>query len=267
MDNICKFIPSNSDTNGINIINFVYEKNQCIYNKPINLPVYRMGLVTKGNGRLKTYAVDEELREGDLFFDFPSEEFVIEAGEDFNYMYISYLGVRANMLTDKFGINSKKCIFHDMDMLIPLWENAVNAETSDLKCEAVLLYTFSELGEQLMKKEKNTSDAIVRIKEYIDVNFNVPGLDLKMIANELSYNEKYISALFKREFKTGFAEYIATIRIQYACTLMNQGLSSVSDIAALCGYTDPLYFSKVFKRKMSISPKAHIKKIKNNQYT
>lgn len=265
MDNICKFIPSGNDGKGINIINFVYEKNQSNYSKPMNLPVYRAGLVTEGVGHFKTYAADEYLRKGDLFFEFPSEEFVLEADGDFKYIYISYLGVRANMLADKFGINAKNCIFREMDLLIPLWESAINAETSDLKCEAMLLYAFSELGDRMIKKEKTASEAIVRIKEYIDENFNMPDLDLKKIAEELSYNEKYISALFKREFKTGFSEYIATIRIQYACTLMNQGLSSVSDIATLCGYTDSLYFSKVFKKKIGSSPKEHIKVLKLGQ--
>ena len=60
----------------------------------------------------------------------------------------------------------------------------------------------------------------------------------------------------------GVSEYIATIRIQYACTLMEQGLSSVSDIALLCGFSDPLYFSKVFKKRMGISPRAHINEIR-----
>ena len=39
---------------------------------------------------------------------------------------------------------------------------------------------------------------------------------------------------------------------------MDQGLLCVSEIASLSGYRDPLYFSKVFKKKMGMSPKSYI---------
>lgn len=267
MENICKFIPTNDDTMGINIINFVYENRQANCNKQTKLSVYRMGIVTSGTGRLRTYAVDEMLSTGDLFFEFPSVEFVLEANEDFQYIYISFLGVRANVLMDRFDINSKKCVFHGNDMLIPIWETAINAEISDLKCEAILLYSFSELGERLFWKENETAAKalMIKIKEYIDTSFHMSELDLKMIADKFLYSEKYISNLFKKEFKTGFTEYISTIRVQHACTLMNQGLSCVSEIACLCGYTDPLYFSKVFKKKMGISPREYIKQTRESR--
>ena len=53
-------------------------------------------------------------------------------------------------------------------------------------------------------------------------------------------------------------KYINTIRIQYACSLPEQGITSVKDISTMCGYSDSLYFSKVFKRKMGLSPKEYI---------
>ena len=49
-----------------------------------------------------------------------------------------------------------------------------------------------------------------------------------------------------------------TVRIQHACTLIEQGFTSVSDIASCCGYADPEYFSKVFRGKMGVSPGAYI---------
>lgn len=263
MDNICKFIPANDTETGINIINFVYEKNQINYNEQIKLPIYRMGIVTNGKGRLKAYGINESLNVGDLFFMFPSVSFRLEANEDFKYIYISFLGVRANMLMDKFGINSQNCIFHNNDMLIPIWESAIKAEVSDLKCEAILLYSLSELGEQFFQKESETAAKalVIKIKEYIDTHFNLFDLDLKMIANKFSYNEKYISNLFKKEFKTGISEYISTIRVQNACTLIGQGLTCISEISSLCGYSDSLYFSKVFKKKTGLSPRAYINKV------
>ena len=59
----------------------------------------------------------------------------------------------------------------------------------------------------------------------------------------------------------GIIEYINTIRIQTACTMMEQNFTSVSDIANKCGYADPQYFSRIFKQRVGVSPLAYIKKL------
>ncbi|MBO7208706.1 MAG: helix-turn-helix transcriptional regulator [Clostridia bacterium] len=67
--------------------------------------------------------------------------------------------------------------------------------------------------------------------------------------------------IFKKTFNIGMSEYINTIRIQHSCTLMNQGFTSISDISNQCGYSDPQYFSKVFKKRMGMLPGEYIKSI------
>ena len=64
--------------------------------------------------------------------------------------------------------------------------------------------------------------------------------------------------LFKKHFGTGISDYLATIRVQYACNLMSQGYTVISEIASLCGFGDALYFSKVFKQKYGVSAKKFI---------
>ena len=95
-------------------------------------------------------------------------------------------------------------------------------------------------------------------KKYIDDNFTDPGLSLNSIGKELQYNPKYISGLFKEKMGIGINEYINTARCQQACTLIDQGLSCVKEISALSGYNDALYFSKVFKKRIGVSPKQYI---------
>ena len=46
---------------------------------------------------------------------------------------------------------------------------------------------------------------------------------------------------------------------------MNEGLSNIKDIAALSGYRDPLYFSKVFKNAMMLSPKEYIASVRTER--
>jgi two-component system response regulator YesN len=42
---------------------------------------------------------------------------------------------------------------------------------------------------------------------------------------------------------------------------MDKGFISVKDISFLCGFNDPLYFSKVFKAKTELSPSQYVKNL------
>jgi len=261
--NICRFVPYHKDYHSVHTINFVYEQEEKKFEGLFEHSVYTMHYVCKGTGILHKKNSEQKLMAGDIFFRFPGEISAIESVENFEYMYISFLGSRGNMILDKLNITKNNCIFHNYEEIEDFWKKGIskNTEFSDLISESVLLYTFSVMGEKILqhdKKSKKANNTVLTIKRYIDDNFSDSDLSTDKISKVLSYNKKYISTAFKNEMNVGIVDYINTIRIQVACTLPEQGITSVKDIATLCGYTDSLYFSKVFKKKMSISPKKYI---------
>ena len=54
------------------------------------------------------------------------------------------------------------------------------------------------------------------------------------------------------------------IKTENACTMMEQGVTSVSDIADWFDFSDGNYFSKKFKERMGILPTQYIKAQRNN---
>ncbi len=225
--------------------------------------VYKIYYVYSGKGFLHRMGSIEPLEKGDIFFTFPASPFCIQSEEDFSYMYISFIGSRANMIMEKLKISANKFIFKNCDELQEYWEKGLStpSELTDLISESIVLYTFSFLGTKLISFENKIKnpDTTLLIKKYIDDNFSNAALTLESISRELSYNKKYISTVFKKDMGIGISEYLNTIRIQHACTLMNQGFTSICDIAFCSGYADPNYFSKVFKQKMGKSPREYIK--------
>ena len=263
-DNICKFIPVSTTTDIIQTLNFVHETKR---HAPAEskIAVYRVHLITGGRGTVRCGGVCKELREGDLFFAFPAVPFVLEGDEDFRYMYISYIGLRANAVMERLGINSRNFLFADFGELVSVWLKGISLESDllDLMSESVLLHTLARIGERAYVKEDRpetakTADTFLNIKKYIDDHFSDSALSLDVISERFSYNKKYLSTAFKKHFRIGVAEYLNTVRINYACELMRQGYTGVTDIASLCGYRDALYFSKVFKRKTGESPKNYM---------
>ena len=265
-NNICHFIPYHKDYHSIHTINFVLETKPQPYSSLISQSVYKIYFVCGGKGNLHIPGKILSLSKGDIFFTFPGTPFCIETVEDFSYMYISFLGSRANMIMNKLKISAHNFLFNGCDEIYEFWAKGLdtNAETSDLIAESILLYSFYFLGNKIIhldSKINSKANTALTIKKYIDDNFSKPKLTLETISNELSYSPKYLSSTFKKNFSVGIADYLNIIRIQNACTLMEQGFTSISDVSSQCGYIDPLYFSKVFKQKIGISPKSYIKKI------
>ena len=105
---------------------------------------------------------------------------------------------------------------------------------------------------------------LLAVKQYIDENLSDPELTLETISEACAYHPKYLSAAFQKQFRCGIKTYIRSVRINRACALMQQGEISVSEIAWQCGFRDPLYFARVFKKCMGLTPTEQIKQCRKD---
>jgi AraC-like DNA-binding protein len=220
-------------------------------------------LVVSGVGMFVFDQKSTQAKQGYLVFGFENEDFSIEnESEDFEYIYVSFSGGRADELFRRFDISPKKRYFDSLEGLIPFWREGItraNEENTDLVAESVLMYSFSRLTGTKNKNENIVNMALSIMEE----EFNDPSLSLASVADMLGYNAKYLSHSFKEKIGVGFSQYLRTIRIKHAVFLMEHGVDSVKNIAFLCGFTDPLYFSSVFKEALGISPKEYMQQGKN----
>ena len=199
---------------------------------------------------------------GDIIIFFENETYFFEGKKDFQYIYIDFKGLRAEELFRRFGINKSRRIFSGFDGLVPMWQESLSRASKqniDLAAESILLYTFSRFTEGNSKKD----NCINEIVEITEEEFSDPQLSISFIAEQLGYNSKYLSHIFKKKTGIGYTEYLQTFRIKYAVSLFEHGIDSIKNVALLSGFTDPLYFSTVFKNKIGISPKNYIKNLSN----
>ena len=263
--NICHLIPKQSEYDPIQIVNFVYESEPQFYEELRSIPTFRVHYVTAGKGTLQMASVAQTVQEGDIFFSFPAVPYTIEPEEDLKYIYISYLGTRANSIREDLKLSQSHCVFHGFRKTASMWKNTFKLppEVINLRCESILLYVFSEIGIQFYEKKcvNQGKNVGLLIKKYIDENYSDPDMTLEKVGNALSYHRKYISMAFKEEFKMGFTNYLNSVRVHQAYVLIEQGFTSMKDIASLCGFCDPFYFSRVFKDHMGISPKELMKTV------
>ena len=247
----------------IQIVKFVQETTPESAEDLGTIPTFRMHYVTKGKGLLCTATMVQTIREGDVFFTFPSIPYSIETEKELQYGYISYLGKRAKSIKEELKLGETHCIFTGIQELPSLWEGtrSMPQEVFNIYCESILLRVFAEIGVRFFEKKDNArqeKNAGLLIKKYIDENYSDMELSLEKIGDRLGYHRKYVSMAFKEEFSVGFANYLNSVRVHQACVLMEHGFTSVQDISAMCGFRDPYYFSRVFKDYVKVSPKVHM---------
>ena len=264
--NVCKFVPDEGENEKIHVVSLVLETKSHTFTGLRNESVYKTHYVTKGEGILHTSKEKLKIQKGDVFFTFPSYQYAIESTDGLEYMYAGYLGTRCNKIFENLKISRNNCLFKGFEEAEAFWLDALNASkrASALRVESLILYTFSLISERVLpqEKESRSADVVLLIKKYVDDNISDSELSLEKISIALSYNAKYVSSLFKRKMGTGVSDYISTVRIQHACVLMERGFTGIKGIAATCGFKDALYFSRVFKNKVGISPREYLSKLK-----
>lgn len=136
---------------------------------------------------------------------------------------------------------------------------ALNELAFDYKgdCEAYFeaLNTLCQAlcGEATRQKNARRSENVKAIEEYIRKNYRNPSLGLAMVSAEFNLSEGYLSAIFKKETGTNFAEYLEQLRVKAACVLLEDGCK-VSDLPERVGYNSIQSFRRAFKRVMGVSP-------------
>ncbi len=262
MEDICNFIPPKKYNSDINYYHFVYEGSIKKLSQPFVHSNYYAILVFRGSAELTISNTTIPIKSGTLFFTFPYQSYCIENYDDFSYLYISFNGDGVSHLLKEFNISKENFLYENFSHIIEFWINSIrriNRINANTLTESVLMYTLSFINTGNQAHLLEQSDKFNSILEYINHNYTSKDISVKKVADIFFYSEKYLSSLFAKRTGVKFTTYINNLRIKYAIKLIENGQYNVADIASDCGYTDPFYFSKVFKKITGKSPTEYIK--------
>ncbi|MGV2720051.1 UNVERIFIED_CONTAM: AraC family transcriptional regulator, partial [Klebsiella pneumoniae] len=93
----------------------------------------------------------------------------------------------------------------------------------------------------------------IQIMQFIQENY-AEAITLESLAEMFSYSAYHLSATFKQS--TGYSpiDYLIRIRLEKAASLLTETAASLREISASVGYKDVYYFSRLFKKKLGVSP-------------
>jgi len=88
---------------------------------------------------------------------------------------------------------------------------------------------------------------------YIRINYDRP-LTTGKVAEALGYNPDYLGRIYRGVYGCTITEAIHRRRVKTACRYLLDTSLTIDQIAGKCGFADPDYFRRVFRRYMQISP-------------
>lgn len=261
-ESICNVIPVQQGGQDLRIAHFVYETEYKTLHQPFFPLIYYLHIVTSGSGVLSVAGKEHPITTGDIFFGFPAREFTLKGSDDLRYIYISFMGADAQKMMEDMHIVPNFPVYRGHKDLCQTFYTTVKNSTQSnamLLAQGLLFFTLSRLHPSEYREEQSNPQTFAAAVAYVGKHFTDPTLCLKTIAQVSSYTEKYISALFIKEMKMPFSKYLTYLRIERAKNLLTTGIYTIGQVAQLCGFTDPLYFSKVFKKETGCTPTVYKK--------
>lgn len=114
-----------------------------------------------------------------------------------------------------------------------------------------VLHSYMEMVFVSMDSEYDPT--LARALRYIHANYG-GHLTLEGAAHSADLSPNYFSNLFNTKMGVSFSTYVNRVRIGHARTLLLDTSFPIIEIAALVGFEEQSYFSKVFKEITNLSP-------------
>ena len=112
--------------------------------------------------------------------------------------------------------------------------------------------------ESLALSRSDTHDRLTaEMASYLSLHLRDVNLSLQMLSERFGKSPAYLGALFARHMGKTVPEYLNEIRIREAERLLRETNASIGEIYSLCGYGNPQYFNKVFKKAHGVTPTAY----------
>lgn len=110
------------------------------------------------------------------------------------------------------------------------------------------------------RKSETTEDLMKKLDVYIKEHM-AESITAASLAAKFGLVAPYLSRLFKEYSGYTLSQYIQKIRLDRAKNLLDLDEEILAkDVAEMVGYSNPLYFSKIFKKKVGVYPSEYRKK-------
>lgn len=171
-----------------------------------------------------------------------------------------FTNIHLNMLSPTLALKEPAVIADDSNhFLLDAFTAALYHFYSDRKERAALLSAYGNLISYYLAAYQTVhprSGVVREIERQIISSYTDCDYQLDAYLRSLPFSYDYVRKLFQKELGLTPHQYLTNKRLQIAAEVLLNAAGSVTaaDIALMCGFRDPLYFSKMFKKKYGVAP-------------
>lgn len=150
----------------------------------------------------------------------------------------------ADVLTQLFDLIRRELIIKD----------EFYAEIVKDASRTLLMYLFRVINDTSNSADLLNKDNILNIiLPYIEKNY-LNNISLSDIAEDCFVNKYYLSHVFTENFGMSIGQYIRSKKLTLAQKRICESDLPISEIAEKCGFSNPAYFNRLFKKETGITP-------------
>ena len=135
-------------------------------------------------------------------------------------------------------------------------------EMAELHLRQILITLHRYITHSNKVDNSQIAEEIDKATQYFTEHYNE-----EICIDDYAKDHNMSTSWFIRNFKQYIGvtpmQYILSIRIYNAETLLHSSLYNVSEVSNIVGYENPLYFSRIFKKAKGLSPSEYRKNILN----
>ena len=212
---------------------------------------------TAGVGAYITKEKTHVIREGEMAF-LPkgaSYEFKRTSEYPCEYLSIAFEGEVKDADIRVFPMENFTDKAYIISHFPTLWKFGTQSEK--YKCYSLFYSIISYISsiENAEYSAKIKADIIEPAIKHLKENIFSPELKTDSLHRMCGISDTYFRRIFISKFGMTPKEYVIATRISHAMDIIESAnVKSVTDLALSVGYTDPLYFSRAFKKKYGVSP-------------
>ena len=226
---------------------------------------YTIHYVTDGCGTVNGRRVVKG--QGFLLFPGQFHNITSDKTDPWHFKWIAFGGRDAGPIMRSIGLNEQNCFFDfdftsDMERLVDdlIYKDHDGCDINTY-IHGIFFIILSHHKKQgapngtLSDGSVKYADAAMR---YIDEHYR-EDIKIDNIAKAQHISRKYLCAVFYKHMGMSTKEYLLSRRVEAASSMLLNTDMTVSEISAKVGYGDYTQLSRLFKKKMGMSPKQYRK--------
>ena len=236
---------------------------------------YQLLYIVSGKGHFYFHGEDRVVYAGRMVLIQPRQEQRYEYfGEDKPEVYwVHFTGSDVKNILRSYNIPTDDPIFYSgasstySYLFKEMIHELQNCKTGYEDLLAMYLRQIFLLVQRTRQEERPTVSTYIQeemefARRYFNEHYNEP-ISIQEYAESRNMSVCYFQRNFKQIVKHTPMQYLLTIRVNNAASLLEATDYSMAEIAAIVGYEDPLYFSRLFRKIKGVSPRDYRNLVKD----